>query len=477
MDPPATPGPSRSANNPTFTPGPTTPGGRQRTLHQSTPHDSNSPFPASTPRTPGGTAVKPCTVDESLYSRVTVHTAKCTECDKRNMDTMRRCPGCTFQVCQPCYDKRQREGKGLVHGNMSMPSANGSASATGGGRTVRKRPVASTPGGGSFEKKANVLEKEQDEDTFATEKESARDTLKSASRKRAMKRPRVEDCGPGKVESSEDEFDPDNTSPTPSKRRRTNLSFAESALATALRTPPATRARRKPPNTSPTHSPAPSAPLDIVKPRTSVVRTPSEHPLSDLLYRNAVQGYDEPLLGRREPIMSDPVIHIPAIIKRGGKPRSSAEQVYANIQSKLAEKMQQKRGLEIAQEGKSDTLAAQKEKAEDWCTVRAFVEREATKHLDHVVMDEDENKAVFNAMESAALVWGKQTYNRLDPATQKTLQPGLKLRLDRIDNEYTTELKKLMDEHAARMLRGLSGEDDSRSMPQPPSFGRLFKPA
>lgn len=92
-------------------------------------------------------------------------------------------------------------------------------------------------------------------------------------------------------------------------------------------------------------------------------------------------------------------------------------------------------------------------------------------------MDEDENKAVFNAMESAALVWGKQTYNRLDPATQKTLQPGLKLRLDRIDNEYTTELKKLMDEHAARMLRGLSGEDDSRSMPQPPSFGRLFKPA
>jgi hypothetical protein len=107
-------------------------------------------------------------------------------------------------------------------------------------------------------------------------------------------------------------------------------------------------------------------------------------------------------------------------------------------------------------------------------TVGAFVEQEAAKYQNGETMDEDENKAIFNAMESAALVWGKHTYKKLDPETQGLVQPGLKLRLDRIDDAFRDELAKLMDEHAGRILSGL-GLRDEKPATVPP--GLLFKPA
>jgi hypothetical protein len=77
-------------------------------------------------------------------------------------------------------------------------------------------------------------------------------------------------------------------------------------------------------------------------------------------------------------------------------------------------------------------------------------------------LDEDENKALFHTMQSAALIWGKQTYRKLDPAIQHVLHPGLNLRLDRIDSAYMTELEALMAELAARTLQELGGLDALR---------------
>ncbi|KAG9189184.1 hypothetical protein G6011_06052 [Alternaria panax] len=486
MDPPATPGPGRSARDPVasiLTPTPSTPVRRDRTLLPGTPRASNSSFPVRAPRTPGGSRYTACTVDEPQYSRVTVHTAKCTECDKRNMDTMRRCPGCTFQVCQPCYEKRLKKDKGLLHGNMVTPGATGgSLIASGGGRAVRKKPVPSTPGGKSAEKVDEVKEEE--------EEEAAKVTSKSSAKKRSTKKkaPIVETEAEG---SSEDDFELNGASPTPSKRRRTGrrrseLTFAESALATALRTPPATRATRKSLPT-PTYQAPPSPDSDPANATTSVGFMQGGFPdngfkIDQDLYDIGIKPYrDQPLLARREPVMSSPASRIPSIIKRGGKPRAEG-QTYRNIQARLRAKMHQKQAQATGQGGTVAPTAEQNKKKKkkktgqnaDPQTVAAFVEEEAAKYQDEVAMDEDENEAIFSAMKSAALVWGKQTYKKLDSETQLMVQPGLKLRLDLIDDMFRKELASLMDEHADRILSEL-GVGVQEAMVTPP--GPLFKPA
>ncbi|CAN9089170.1 unnamed protein product [Alternaria alternata] len=482
MDPPATPGAGRSAKDstsilirsPAPAPAPSTPGRSDRTLLPSTPRASNSPFPTRAPRTPGGSSLTLCTVDESKYSKVTVHTAKCTECDKRNMDTMRRCPGCTFQVCQPCYEKRLKQDKGLLHGNMATPgAAGGGLSASGGSRAVRKKPLPST------EEIGDKIENEEGPSHRKIETTPA--MPKSSAKKRAIKKKAPLD---ETEESSEDEFEPDDTSPTPSKRRRTGrrrseLTFAESALATALRTPPATRATRKS-LPAPTHR-APSSPAsDPGNAGTSVGYGPSGFLSSEFmgdkdLYDVGIKPYkDQPLLARREPVISNPANRIPDIIKRGGKPRPS-NQTYHNIQKKLRAKLQQNQVHETDQD-ETVAHAAEQSKAEqnaDPQTVAAFVEKEAARYQNET-MDEDENEAILSAMKSAALVWGKQMYKKLDSETQLAVQPGLKLRLDLIDNTFREELAKLMGEHADRIISEL-GISVEKPVAAPP--GQLFKPA
>ncbi|KAI4606997.1 hypothetical protein J4E83_009752 [Alternaria metachromatica] len=507
MDPPATPGPDAGlhAKVPTATtpvpapsPAPSTPGRRNRPLLPNTPRSSSSPFPTRAPRTPGAlSAIQPCTVDETLFSRVTVHTAKCTECDQRNMDTMRRCPGCTFQVCQPCYEKRVKNNKGLLHGNMATPGAAGvGAGTTPAGRTVRRRPVASsTPVRESEEKKEDEVKAEEGE-VVSAPKETTASAQKSSAKKRSIrKKPVVLDSEVDEL-SSEDDFEPDDHSPTPSKKRKTELTFAESALATATRTPPATRATRRS-TTAPTYQDPPSPHSDPVDGSVRSGGRSNGYLGGDYkgdpdLYDAAIGPYDEPLLSRQNPVLSNPASRIPEIIKRGGVPRPQGE-TYKYIQKHLREKM----GLEqtgettgeetvaslaeqsvsngyraVIDDDKADTTKNEADHAANECTVGAFVEQMATKYLNADTMDGDDNKALFNAMESAALVWGKKTFKKLDPEKQRMVQPGLKLRLDFIDEKFREELAKLMDERAGSMLAEL-GVSDEKPATGPPDL--LFK--
>jgi len=405
-----------------------------------------------------------CTDDRNLYNAVMVHTAKCTECDRRNKKTMLRCPGCTFQLCEPCHESRIKRGKGLRHGNMATPSATASAATPATvSRTARKKPFASTPS-------SQVAKRKPDEARVANEGniDNAPSTRKSTAKKGpAKKKRRTEDSET--EDSSVDNFRPDNMTPTPSKRRRGELTFAESALATAGRTPPTTRASRK---SIPQEAASLSASPSVVDPRASVRHGPSE--IRDPLYQHAVQGYDEPLLGRRVPVMSNPAANIPAIIKRGGQPRPSVNDIHRNIQDRVREQMQKANGPGLAHEESTADLAVHRVSCGTWthlqkanvtesdaekeaylCTVRAFVAAEAAKYQNNVTMDEDENKAVLHAMEGAALVWAKKTYRKLDGATQEQVKPGLTLRLDRIDAEYLVELKRVVVIHAAQMLQEL----------------------
>jgi hypothetical protein len=225
--------------------------------------------------------------------------------------------------------------------------------------------------------------------------------------------------------------------------------------------------------------------------------TLSRFPRSDFggdtdLYDVGIKSYkDQPLLARREPVRSNPASRIPDIIRRGGHPRAE-DQTYENIQSQLRAKMPQNQADEAVREGtvahtaeqsvghelltvnhdgKADMTKKKAGQDADPQTVGAFVEKEAARYR---TMDEDDNEAIFSAMKNAALVWGRHTYKKLDPETQLIVQPGLKLRLDLIDETFRKELAKLMDENADRILSEL-GVGVDKSVTAPP--GRLFKPA
>ncbi|RMZ68770.1 Nucleic acid-binding OB-fold [Pyrenophora seminiperda CCB06] len=453
--PPALPSPGNSAKDsaPATIPTPRTPRGPQGKAPIPTSYLSNTLFPARTPRTPGSTALSTCTDDKSLYNAVTVHTAKCTECDQRNKKTMLRCPGCTFQLCQPCYDKREKRGKGLIHGNMTTPNATEGAAATPEtvSRTVRKKPVASTPTSESTTKKLDETkeEKEDNVDTAPTAK-------KPIAKKVPIKRKRT--MGSSETElSSEDNFDPEAMTATPSKRGRTELTFAESARATAGRTPPATRASRK---AVPQEPLPPSVPTNVVDPHASADYNTRR--INELFRQHGVEGWDEPLLGRREPVMSNPVAIIPDIIKRGVRSVSTAvisqstKEQKEEMENVKAEDKNSGSSLAVTKADlqSADMTEADAERQEYLCTVEGFVEQEAIKYQNNITMNADQNKAVFHAMQCAALVWGQNTYKKLDH-TQQQLQRGLKLRLDRIDAKYQVELANLVGVHALRMLQDL----------------------
>lgn len=98
-----------------------------------------TPTPTPTPATPlraarfksttPGSSTSPraqCSDNPVDFSVVKIHTAKCSICDKRNAtDKMRRCKGCTWQICRPCQIQREENGRSLAHGNSmtATPSA------------------------------------------------------------------------------------------------------------------------------------------------------------------------------------------------------------------------------------------------------------------------------------------------------------------------------------------------------------------
>jgi hypothetical protein len=273
MAPPATPGGRDTSSSAPKTPGgsassssndtaPRTPGGGSTTVAPCTPGASESrsstlsaintpnghpiPFPA----TPGGTR-SGCTSDSAEYKIVTVHTAKCTECDKRNMATMLRCPGCTFQICKPCRDRRQKLNKDLSHGMMLLsPGGPGlgmsSPRGLGSGGAVRRRVIGlgGAPAPPQFMKEASaVIEDAQMADAASSSPASAAG-VKAKGKAKATPAPSAGKKRSAKSKpkpilvnesSDDDDFMPDLASPTTHKRRRTELAITDTPTATSAR--------------------------------------------------------------------------------------------------------------------------------------------------------------------------------------------------------------------------------------------------
>lgn len=83
-------------------------------------------FKSATPGSATSTRAQ-CSDDPADFALIKIHTAKCSICDKRNAsDEMRRCKGCTWQICRPCQVEREQKGRSLAHGNLMSATPTGS---------------------------------------------------------------------------------------------------------------------------------------------------------------------------------------------------------------------------------------------------------------------------------------------------------------------------------------------------------------
>ncbi|KAI8931726.1 hypothetical protein NX059_011369 [Plenodomus lindquistii] len=339
----------------------------------------STPFPPRTPHTPSSSLGIVCTMDATLYRIVKVHTAKCTECDKRNKAVMRRCPGCTFQVCTPCFERRKKNGKGLRHG-MSMSSsaspltvraAQRKIDVGGGGEVPRMEELKKKEVGSEGDKGGVVGESGKAGESVGggetvsvgvqKEKVKVVVTPKPKPKRRAIKKQKKT----AKFVESEDDLsselsDPeDYASPTPSKRRRSTLTVDSAPTVVGppqsegkKRFVPLSTSRSSAPTTSSAAAPS-SSTLESALPapdKTAKTMEPSRTPVSKLginelmhVYgvNTAENPYHEHLLSRREPVVSNPNIRIPDRIARGFKPRRTAEDIHKDIQEKVRKKLEE----------------------------------------------------------------------------------------------------------------------------------------
>lgn len=123
-------------------------------------------------------------------------------------------------------------------------------------------------------------------------------------------------------DSSDDDFAPEPGSPTAGKRPRRELNSKTDG---------------------PSDTPSPFLKATGVKDSGGTDKAPGEMTLDELLAHHGVNTAREPykahLLSRHEPVVSDPVIAIPELVKRGFKPRPSAREIQQSIQDKVREKM------------------------------------------------------------------------------------------------------------------------------------------
>jgi hypothetical protein len=70
-----------------------------------------------------------------------------------------------------------------------------------------------------------------------------------------------------------------------------------------------------------------------------------------------------------------------------------------------------------------------------------------------------------------AMGWGKKTFKKQEYGPRRLLLPGLNLRLDRIPNKYTTELRVLMDGVAEHALHELDDAATLSAASPPPLSG------
>ncbi|KAH8723004.1 hypothetical protein GQ44DRAFT_806582 [Phaeosphaeriaceae sp. PMI808] len=431
MAPPATPGSTTHTPTPA-TPAPTasetvpsTPSGRGVTLTPKTPGSTSSPAA----RTPGGT-LKVCTMDPEKMTKVKVHTAKCTECDKRNKDTMLRCPGCTFQICKPCCDRRERSGKSLEHGTMLSP---GGLNLLGSGGSARRSLL--TPASKRESAKNQDVKQTDAAKVFGDKAVPSAEKLVPKRRAGKIKSKEYVDS-----ESSEDDFKPDLGSPSAKRRRSTVITSSPTATSMRPSRSTATTTFNNSASSNSDASASTSGP-NSGKSTTSTLKeiTAPSHLIEKAGVDTPDRRYDEHLLLRHEPIMSNRTAVIPT-----GKPPGP-----------LAKHEEPKLPFKAPQQANGATESAPQ-------TVRAFVNAESAKYHKTAAyhdenVSEDELDELLSTIKAAAREWALSTYDNMS-LPQTNLKRGLDMRLDLVDQKYTVQLSKTLETCYLRKMEKFAKE-------------------
>lgn len=296
-------------------------------------------------------------------------------------------------------------------------------------------------------------------------KVKARSKLEPTPRKRAVKKLKTAKF----VESEDDdtsseEYDPEDAPLSPSKRPRCTLTMADLPCELPLQEPSA-RKRLIASSSAAYQTPPSPSPNLATNPLVSTGVPRSNMSIDDLMRTygvNTVENpYQEHLLSRHVPVVSNPEIRIPDKVARNFANLPTAAQIQQNIQEKTLKKLQEKRIRNVSaavQESGVAHLQNRRQAAPPGikaCTVREFVKMEAVKYRDDVTMDEDENKALAGHLDAEALSWGTRTWRGLSDQRKNDLRPGLNLRLDLLDEPPVSKsrLAGLLKEEAEKKLR------------------------
>ncbi|KAL5117321.1 hypothetical protein ACEQ8H_004766 [Pleosporales sp. CAS-2024a] len=504
--PPWTPGSvsaSAKANSASHTlPAPSTPGSQSRTktaLSSASPYypptktthallPATPPRAANTPphggsrtpaRTPGGGLLS-CTIEPNQFNRVTVHTARCTICNRRNKDIMLRCGGCQWQICKPCRDKREGENRGLVHGSLVSPR--GLSSSLSSGRVVRQKVVdlvkSGVPKAMRTPAAASTTEGGREEEHVAgggaeemssIVKGKAKAVIKPASKKRAVG---ANKSKPVVVvmdhQSSDDDFVPDTTSPTHNKRRHTTLHITDTPTATSARpsrsaphpsnyvdpgSPSSARSSASVVAVCPAQSKSlvgnrPSSNLDAAASQGQRIAVDSEtNPfygrIQELLEAQGVNTadnrYNEHFLSRYNPATTTRSIAVPQTVRHMAEktPRMTA---MSKLEARKRDMFHEAQRKEV-------------EKQEHLATVRGVAQAHAIQLQSQVQgLSADEQEETLSAVNEAARKWAIGTYDQLPQGLQAIMVRGLDMRLDRIDYAYTRQLEHVVEQCTARKL-------------------------
>jgi hypothetical protein len=383
--------------------------------------------------------VTACSASADAFTAVKVHTAKCSECDKRNMDTMQRCPGCTFQLCKPCCDRRLKAGRALTHGNMLTPAA-----ATPGAQSasVQRRRL------GSVVVREGVEGRKDEGDKSTSSPVKLKLILKSPTGTKRVGRQRAKPRESG-AEESEEEYTP--YSPTIHKRRR-------------IVPPSSSMAARLPAASSMPQSAELTDDRAAVTAAEAAIREDTRRlTLDELMQQHGVNTpenpYQEHLLSRYTPVTTNPAVYTPPNFQPSFKPRPTAADIQQNIQDKVRQKLEAEEVFNPC--AACCEYATDSDQAKSVQTVRSFIEDQAMTYLQFVLLDKDEQDEFVSALKEVARKWAVNTYNGMAMAGHTGLVRGLDMCLNTIGPESRADLENVVAGCAARKLRELARESGS----------------
>ncbi|KAK7181999.1 hypothetical protein PSPO01_11962 [Paraphaeosphaeria sporulosa] len=435
-----------------------------------------------------------CSDNPADFAIVKIHTAKCSICDRRNAtDKMRRCKGCTWQICRPCQIQREDNGRSLAHGN--------SMTATPTASTARRRVFPPTEIKDPQAEAALAKVKKEMAEEAPAKKKTGKSTVAaqeittppSRNERTKLQRKAKKNRGLAEVETESDDGDDnevlvrDQLSPFggPGSKRRLDFQDASSANEDS----PNKRARMKWPERMKAPTPLPAewdmTPQEKANLQEKIYANlaganglrSSQHPSTmkdrfgvDTVPSRAYPGthaQGQPVVYLSTSTPRSRQVLIPKTISRNGKPRKSGDKLVAEIQEKVRIKLHERYGWTYtgappaATDTPPDELPAREPRQG---TLRDLVDDEVRTLHHNLGLDEDQQTELVAAMKGAARKWGNDIVKSMPAGFKTVAKPGLDLALEYLTYAQQQRVVALVQMQAGNKLKEFEAEGTPSSV-------------